>query len=633
MSSGRHQKLAIICIMMSMTKLSAAAMPHSSLRRASLAHRPSFFAVRGRESNGAFVVQHGINAQRITDMSKSFSSVAGVTKRTRMIRGRSHISIGSTTSDPLFSMGMRSKTSLALNAVAEANTQESQSENKEDVTDGNEEQALKIPKKFKPYPFPYHAELTVRIESLTNLGFGIARVEVDEKIDTADNGKGKASDGDTDDENGSPNEPKKWVIFIPNVIPGELVQVRIYRNYASYSDADLLQIIEPSLDRIEPKCELATICGGCQYQHIKIDRQRQMKTIQVQELFERLGGFETRDFPAVLDTLGTDEVFEYRSKITPHYDAPMKKKRRQKQNHDDPPASKICEIGPIGFKEKASRRLVDVPYCHIATPAINTALDKVREEKREEARQGLLKKPTKGATLLLRDADGLVETDNNVYVNTTVKDLVFQFKAGNFFQNNPYMLPTMVDLVVNAATKESRSGKSMTHLIDCYCGSGLFTLGSSSSFDLCVGIEVNEKAVEEAGENAALNGIKNCDFVSASAEAIFQSEDPVRAVSAKEGQDDSEESKDLFVKDFPRETTVVVVDPPRKGCSEEFLEQLNEFAPERVVYMSCDPATQARDAKLLVSFGYEIVSIQPFDLFPQTRHIECLAVFEKTVQE
>jgi 23S rRNA (uracil1939-C5)-methyltransferase/tRNA (uracil-5-)-methyltransferase len=338
-----------------------------------------------------------------------------------------------------------------------------------------------------------------------------------------------------------------------------------------------------------------------------------MKTLQVQELFERLGGLKAEDFPSVLPTLGTDEIFGYRSKITPHYDAPIKKKGRR--SNSNAMAGTSCEMGPIGFKEKASRRLVDVPYCHIATPAINEALTRLREEKINEARDGKLKKPTKGATLLLRDAGDGVETDPNVYVKTTVKDLVFRFKAGNFFQNNPFMLPKMVDLVVDAATVPSPTGKAMTHLIDCYCGSGLFAIGSSSSFEHCVGIEVNEMAVEEARENAALNGIENCAFVSASAEAIF---DP----ATLEGR------SDLVVGDFPRETTVVVVDPPRKGCSVEFLEQLNEYKPQRVVYMSCDPATQARDAKYLLSYGYEIVSVQPFDLFPQTRHIECLATFE-----
>ena len=442
----------------------------------------------------------------------------------------------------------------------------------------------------------------MRIESLTNLGFGIARVELDDN-----------------EEEGA---KKKWVIFVPNVIPGELVRVRIYRNFPTYSDSDLLEIIEPSGDRVEPKCSLATLCGGCQYQHITIELQRKMKTIQVQEQFERLGGFDRTEFPAVLDTLGTEEVFGYRSKITPHYDAPLRKRPKNLQN------SPACEIGPIGFKEKASHRLIDVPFCHIATPAINDALVRIRDEKREEARQGLLKKPQKGATILLRDADGVVETNHTAYVTTTVKNLAFRFQAGNFFQNNPFMLSKMVDLVVEAATKESSSGNTMTHLIDCYCGSGLFCLSSASAFDVCVGIEVNDVAVAEARENAALNGIQNCAFVSASAEAIFQSQEPVR-VSAMNDAELNNECQGLLVADFPREQTVVVVDPPRKGCSEEFLEQLNNYQPARVVYMSCDPTTQARDAKSLVSFGYEIVSIQPFDLFPQTRHIECLAVFER----
>lgn len=188
---------------------------------------------------------------------------------------------------------------------------------------------------------------------------------------------------------------------------------------------------------------------------------------------------------------------------------------------------------------------------------------------------------------------------------------------------------------MTAATQKSPSGENMTHLIDCYCGSGLFAIGSSSSFDVCVGIEVNDKAVEEARENAALNGIENCAFVSASAEAIFKSKNPVRVKTKKNDRKqvgsheiNDIETSEVLVGDFPRDTTVVVVDPPRKGCSEEFLAQLDEYKPQRVVYMSCDPATQARDTKFLVSYGYEVVSIQPFDLFPQTRHIECLAVFE-----
>uniref|UniRef100_A0A7S1VZL9 TRAM domain-containing protein n=2 Tax=Ditylum brightwellii TaxID=49249 RepID=A0A7S1VZL9_9STRA len=481
-----------------------------------------------------------------------------------------------------------------------------------DQVEEEEKKVIKIPRKFNPVPFEYHQELTLRVVSLTNLGIGICRTQIDTIIDDKEQKDNSENNDSGDDSNSSSSG---WVIMVPNVIPDELVRVRIYRNHKTYSDADLLEIIEASPNRIhEPKCPLSTICGGCQYQHMNVQTQREWKREQVEQLLQRVGGLDLNSFPRVKDTVGTDEVFHYRSKITPHYDAPSKNGGL---------------IGPIGFKEKMSRRLVDIPSCAIATERINEKLTQVRDEVRADAKEGRLRRPKKGATLLLRDANEGVITDNNEYVTTKVDGLTFRFLAGNFFQNNPFMLPVMVDHVVTAATKPSSNGTIMTHLIDCYCGSGLFALGSASSFDVCVGIEVNDRAVEEARKNAELNDIKNCMFVSASAEAIFESTDPVRSATVNSGDDDGEGSGGVLVRDFPRESTVVVVDPPRKGCSEEFLEQLYEFAPQRVVYMSCDPATQARDAKGLVGNGYEIVSSQPFDLFPQTRHIESLVVFEK----
>jgi 23S rRNA (uracil1939-C5)-methyltransferase/tRNA (uracil-5-)-methyltransferase len=456
------------------------------------------------------------------------------------------------------------------------------------------EQEYTVPRKFVPHPFSYREEKTLRVSSLTNLGFGVCRTTIDAPSDMSN------------DENDTPSSKREWVVFVPNVIPGELVHVRIYRNFKNYSEADLLQVVEPSPDRQEPRCNLSGTCGGCQYQHMHINAQREWKTQHVQEVLERVGGFEHVD---VTPTVGSPEIFHYRSKLTPHYDRPRKLS-------DD-----SYEIEVIGFKQKSSRQLVDVPYCPIATEAINEELAKLRDAKRLEALNGSLRRPKRGATLLLRDVEEGVCLDPNQQVTTTVSGIKFQFLAGNFFQNNPYMLPIMVDHVVDAATKPSRrDGTAMTHLIDCYCGSGLFCLTAAVSFDVCVGIEVNERAVAEASDNARLNDIKNCAFVAASAEAIFESIQPVSLPSLE---------KSCLVNDFPRDRTVVVVDPPRKGCSEEFLSQLYEFGPQRVVYMSCDPATQARDARGIVDNGYDMTSIQPFDLFPQTRHIESLIIFER----
>ena len=408
-----------------------------------------------------------------------------------------------------------------------------------------------VPRKFQPFPFDYHQILTVKVDSLTNLGIGICRIDIDfnNNDNDADNDNPSKKDDVQATSTSSTSTTKSWVIMVPNVIPDETIKCRIYRNHKSYSEGDLIEVITPSIHRIQtPPCSLFSECGGCQYQHMDIGLQRQWKKYQVYDLLKRIGKFDDNDenddnendvtnnnekdsmlFSMIQDTVGTNEIYHYRSKITPHYDRPQKVKNddsNDENNNDN--KTTTMEITAIGFKKKTNRNIIDVPYCHIATEAINEKLEQVRNDKFAEAREGRLARPKKGATLLLRDAHlynnnhhgattssttneediAIVETDPNVYVQTKVKGLIFRFLAGNFFQNNPYMLPVMVDHVVDAATKPNSSGNKMTHLIDCYCGSGLFCLSSAAHFDVCVGIEVNEKAVEEATINADINQVR-----------------------------------------------------------------------------------------------------------------------------
>jgi len=506
------------------------------------------------------------------------------------------------------------------------------------------------------------------------MGWGIGRIPLDDdEEEVGEEGvprhvvDSEASDGMV----GTNHRPQRlWVIMVPHVVVGELCVVRIFRNQKQYSEADLIQVLEPSIDRVIPQCSLAGICGGCQYQHMSITAQRRWKTKHVEEVLiqQKIRGYydleekTTMDLSSssssssrlnVLPTLGTDEVYYYRSKITPHYDSPKLASAGDSLVPSEDDSSDIpiittqdsLVLDAIGFQQSSNRNLVDVPHCPIATKPINDKYQQVRNELHTKARDGTLftKKNNKkrrgsragsnnsgmlGATLLFRQADDDIETgeakvitDHNEYMKTTVKGITFEYLAGNFFQNNNFVLPLMVDSVIEAATLPTAAdGKRPTHLIDCYCGSGLFALSAASHFDLCVGIEVNEKAIGEATANADRNGIDNCQFVAASAEAIFQSP-PAITIRGFEDQ---------RVQDFPRETTVVVLDPPRKGCSEDFLSQLYEYSPQRIVYMSCGPSTQARDAKGIVEIGgYDIISTQPFDLFPQTKHIECLMIFEK----
>jgi 23S rRNA (uracil1939-C5)-methyltransferase/tRNA (uracil-5-)-methyltransferase len=406
---------------------------------------------------------------------------------------------------------------------------------------------MQMPKNFVPEPFEYHQEIEVVVESLTNLGVGIARV-----------------DG--------------WVVMVPFTIPGERVRARIFRNFQTYSEADLIEILEVSPDRVEPRCMLFQTCGGCQYQHIDYKRQLAEKTRQVSEVMQKLGAI---DHPVQM-TKGSPNIYHYRSKITPHYNRPGKDGSQ-----------------PIGFLQYGRRsKLVDVEQCPIATDAINKALPEMREEARRSSGK---KRRQRGGTLLLRDVLEGVVSNPQAIVSERVNELTLQFKAGEFFQNNPFILPDMVEYV----TQEASSG-GVHYLVDAYCGVGLFALSAAKSFEQVAGVEISEPAVRWAQANAKISKIGNVRFVIGKAEAIFNG------------------------LKFPPETTSVIIDPPRKGCDASFREQLMQFQPQRIVYVSCDPATQARDLKVFIEAGYTITRIQPFDLFPHTRHIENVVSLART---
>ena len=411
-------------------------------------------------------------------------------------------------------------------------------------------QRMQVSKNFVPEPFTYHQEIEVTIDGLTNLGMGVARV-----------------DG--------------WVVLTPFVIPGERVRARVFRNFQTYSEADLVEVLEASPDRVTPQCKLYQMCGGCQYQHMSYPRQLREKTDQVRELMQKLGAI---DHPVELAQASPKE-YGYRSKITPHYNRPAKDGSQ-----------------PIGFLQHGRRnQLVDVEMCPIATEAINAALPEAREA---AIRSGGRKRRQRGGTLLLRETLEGVVTDPQAIVSERVNDITFQFKAGEFFQNNPFVLPEMVQYV-----RQEASLGGVRYLVDAYCGVGLFALSTAKSFEQVAGIEISEPAVRWAQANAKISGIENVRFAIGKAEAIF------RGLK------------------FPAEATAVVIDPPRKGCDASFREQLMQFRPHRIVYVSCNPATQARDLKVFAECGYKITRIQPFDLFPHTRHIENVVSMTVSVPE
>jgi tRNA/tmRNA/rRNA uracil-C5-methylase (TrmA/RlmC/RlmD family) len=409
-------------------------------------------------------------------------------------------------------------------------------------------------KKFNERPFSYHQEIELSVSTLTNLGVGLGRMD----LEGADAGR-------------------KWVVMVAFALPGERVRARVFRNHANYSEADLVEVLEASPHRITPKCPIFGRCGGCQYQNMGYGEQLEWKRRQVAELLEHMAGLTS----AVSPVTGSPMPFGYRSKITPHFNTPH-----------------AGEELAIGFLRQGTRfDIVDVPRCEIATDAINARLGAERARIRQEAAAGAFER---GSTLLLRDAGGVVTTGHEERITEEIpmgpgETLRLSFLARDFFQNNPFILPAFATYV-----RDQARSSGARFLVDAYCGSGLFALASARAFERVSGVEVSESSVAFAKENAAANGIGNASFTAGDASAIFSG------------------------LEFPPDDTVVVIDPPRKGCDGAFLTQLFSYRPRAVVYVSCDPATQMRDLKGFLAAGYGVTAVQPFDLFPQTRHLECV---------
>ena len=420
-------------------------------------------------------------------------------------------------------------------------------------------------KKFQDIPFAYHQEIELEITTLTNLGSGLGRVTLP---------------GETE---------AKWVVMVPFTLPGERIRARVFRNQKNFSEADVVAVLTPSPHRVAATCPLFTRCGGCQYQHLAYSEQLLWKQRQVAELLQHMAGIA--DFP-VAPVVPSPRELGYRSKITPHFNPP--------RDPATPP--------PIGFLRQGTRfDIVDVPRCPIATDAINAKLPEVRARVHARAAAGEYER---SATLLLREASGTVTTDYDAIITETVGDLKLRFLARDFFQNNPFILPAFTGYVrAQAAASGAR------YLVDAYCGSGLFALTAAPSFTRVAGIELSESSIRFARENATSNHLPNVTFQSGDAAQIFAGL-PSLATPADPAA-------------FAPAETAVIIDPPRKGCDENFLAQLFAYAPRAVVYVSCDPATQMRDLKSFLAAGYQLTAAQPFDLFPQTRHLECVLTLIK----
>jgi tRNA/tmRNA/rRNA uracil-C5-methylase (TrmA/RlmC/RlmD family) len=347
-----------------------------------------------------------------------------------------------------------------------------------------------------------------------------------------------------------------FVVFVPFVITGEMVLVEITECKKDFARARLVQVLTPSADRVDARCNYFGECGGCQYQHIDYAAQRRIKLEQVRSLFERMGGFE----PALVgELIPCPEPYGYRNRIMI---------RRQ--------WDKTKQRALYGFLQHKSRLVVDIERCEIAEEALNVQLAEVR-------------------------ADPPPRNMHKVVLRMMPDD--WEMHRDSFYQNNFHILPQLVETVrkrlVDAGTR---------HLVDAYCGTGFFSISLAEQVDAFVGIDIDRQCILPARKNLEARGITNGEFV------LGKTEEQMRELLGR----------------FPPEDTTLILDPPRKGCKPEGLEMLVDAQPAQVIYVSCHPATLARDLKWLCENGYELKGVTPLDMFPQTQHVECVADLRRT---
>ena len=414
-------------------------------------------------------------------------------------------------------------------------------------------------------------------------------------------------------------------VFVDSAAVGDMLRVHIIKVKSSYAVGKIIRIIKPSKHRIMPDCPVYERCGGCSYRHITYAEELEVKRQRVEDALRRIGGLDI----TVSEIIRQENVDGYRNKA-------------QYPIGFDAGGKTV-----IGFYAKKSHRIIDCRNCALQPPEFEAILNVIAKWAAEngvsfydeEKHKGLLRHiyirrgRITGQTMVCLVINGdsipkkekliknLTETDETVcsvvlninrektnvilggqcttiygedYIEDELCGLTFRISPLSFYQVNP----TGAKLLYEKAA-EMAELKKTDILLDLYCGAGTIGLSMADKVKKVVGVEIIEQAVENAKENARLNGIENAEFFCSDA---------------------AEVSAELFEKGFMPD--VIVLDPPRKGCSREMIDTAVKLKPERIVYVSCDPATLARDCKIFGELGYQTKKAVAVDMFPRTVHVE-----------
>jgi tRNA/tmRNA/rRNA uracil-C5-methylase (TrmA/RlmC/RlmD family) len=362
-----------------------------------------------------------------------------------------------------------------------------------------------------------------------------------------------------------------FVVFVPFAAPGDKLEIEIVQRKKKFARGKILKIIRPSETRMEPLCRYYKKCGGCCYQHIDYETQRSIKKKQVIDAFEKIGGVVA---PPVREVIASPQMYHYRGKAQLH-------------------ALENADGVQFGFMDVSGGKVLDIERCEIVEETIN--------EKILALRASQAKAPGGEDKHTIWSGKSSSGKEGKETVIRVVKSKEFFVPREGFFQANLYLTDKLVDEVCDAVKNEK-----ISMLIDAYCGSGLFSVFLAPYVENIIGIEQDALSVECAKINASKSGVKNINFLQSDVEEILTEEFL------------SSENK----------TDMMLLDPPRVGCSPSVLKSVCSMRPRKIIYISCNPATQARDVKYLREQGYKLQSLLPLDMFPQTQHIEVIGILD-----
>ncbi len=384
-------------------------------------------------------------------------------------------------------------------------------------------------------------------------------------------------------------------IFVPFGLAGEKVRVRLVEEKKNFARGEILQILESSKDRIQPRCKHFGECGGCHYQHLPYEKQLEIKTEVLIDQLKRIGKIEN---PPVQPMTACPIPWNYRNHIQFSLD----------------------KSGKIGFQAPNSNKIIPITECHLPESSINDFWHQLEFEPESNVERVSLRAGKDDDLMLILESDSpeppeleieaeisvahiyegnsvIIAGNDHIFIRVLDRD--FKVSAASFFQVNTVMAEKMVTHL-STCLPVSMS----TTLLDLYCGVGLFSAFFAPKCGRVIGVESSASACEDFAVN--LDEFDNVELYEGTAEDVLP------GLAGQIGN-----------------LSYAIVDPPRAGIERHALDAIVQLNPQKIAYVSCDPSTLARDAARLIAGGYKLTDVTPFDLFPQTYHIESVSVFEK----